>query len=81
MFEYGDEPIMDDPLLENYNLVAKAEQFMNIANYQVISLPALDFRPSPTPPPPELIVCRLLLCATTISCSPGDVISCTRTPT
>jgi len=34
MWEYGDEPIQDDPLLENYNLVQKAEQMMQWVNAQ-----------------------------------------------
>lgn len=34
MFEYGDDPIMDDPLLENFNLYQKAEDLVKIVKAQ-----------------------------------------------
>jgi lysosomal alpha-mannosidase len=38
LFEYGDDPIQDDPLLEDFNVVQKAQQIMGIANAQASQL-------------------------------------------
>lgn len=43
MFEYGDDPVMDDPLLENYNLVAKADLLVNNAKNQAAALRHNDY--------------------------------------
>eukprot|EP01111_Echinosteliopsis_oligospora_P005112 TRINITY_DN1830_c0_g1_i2.p1 TRINITY_DN1830_c0_g1~~TRINITY_DN1830_c0_g1_i2.p1 ORF type:complete len:777 (+),score=250.98 TRINITY_DN1830_c0_g1_i2:280-2610(+) len=43
MFEYGDEPVMDDPNLENYNLIAKAELLVNNAKSQAAALRHNDY--------------------------------------
>jgi lysosomal alpha-mannosidase len=34
LFEYGDPPIQDDPLLEDFNLYERAEAFMNFVSQQ-----------------------------------------------